>query len=155
MKTLYEQLLIIFYYLLLGTFCAITYDTLKIIIKKIPLFFRYLIEFLYWLLLIYMITIFIIKNIYGYVRIYTILFFVIGITLYYLFLAKKYIIQLNKIIIVFKNKILPIIIFISFPKEIIILIKKCIRRIKNVKNKKSINSAINTNSNVNSDWMSK
>lgn len=89
-----EQVKIIIFYIIFGIFIGITFDTLRILTSndktKKRLILSYFCEITYWILISYICTLFIIKNTSHYITIYSILFFVIGIFIYYSLLQKGY-----------------------------------------------------------------
>lgn len=146
MTSLYEQILLIFHYLLIGFFFGISYDSLDIVLEKKRLLVKYLIEAIFWIIIISIITIYIIKNVNGYIRLYSILFFILGVVLYYLLLAKKHQTRMRILCYFWKKKITPIIVLIIYPKEVVHLIKKIFKRKqKNEKNN-------NTSSPINNEY---
>ena len=88
MIPLSNQLLIIIHCLLIGLFLGISYDSISIVLnnklKKKNIIICYIIELVYWFLIVYLVSKYIIKNINYQIRIYTIVFFIFGIILYYL-----------------------------------------------------------------------
>ena len=89
-----EQIKIIILYIIFGTFIGITFDSLKILTfnnrtKRMQII-SYIIEVIYWIVITYICALFIIKNTSIYITVYSILFFVIGIFIYYSILQKSY-----------------------------------------------------------------
>lgn len=144
MIPLFNQLLIIIHCFIIGLFLGVTYDSLSIILKKKNIIIRYLIELGYWFLIVYLITKYIINNINYNIRIYTIVFFIIGILLYYFFLAKKHRNTLYYIIIFCKVKLIPFIKKTLLPIELILFLKPKLKKLKIRKHKNEKNSTSNT-----------
>lgn len=90
MITALEQVKIIILYALLGLFVSSTFDTFCFLVKGLKLIIRYILELLYWCLIIYISSIFIIRNTSHYITLYSILFFIIGVFLYYCLISKHY-----------------------------------------------------------------
>lgn len=143
MINIYEQLQIIFYYVLLGMFIASTFDILKLLTNNSKLYIKYISQAIYWVSLIYISTLYIIKYTSHYLTLYTILFFIIGIYLYYILLSnsnnnnilyiKPY---LKKILILLYTWLLPIDLlkYIKYKvKTLLLKIKK--RKTKNLPTK--------------------
>lgn len=89
-----EQIRIIILYILFGIFIGITFDSLKMLTfnnktKRMQII-SYIIEVIYWVVISYICALFIIKNTSIYITVYSILFFVIGIFIYYSLLQKSY-----------------------------------------------------------------
>jgi len=143
MINIYEQLQIIFYYVLLGMFIASTFDILKLLTNNSKLYIKYISQAIYWVSLIYISTLYIIKYTSHYLTLYTILFFIIGIYLYYILLSnsnnnnilyiKPY---LKKILILLYTWLLPIDLlkYVKYKvKTLLLKIKK--RKTKNLPTK--------------------
>lgn len=117
-----EQVKLIILYILLGMFIAITFDTFICIIRndktKTKLIISYILELIYWVLIIYISSLYIIKNTSLYISLYGIFFFVLGTFIYYSFLHKSFSTTLYN----YKHngkKILIIIFPLLFPIELI------------------------------------
>ncbi len=112
-----EQLKIIFLYILLGLFVSTTFDSFSFLVKGIKLIFKYILELIYWILVTYISVSFIIKNTAHYITLYSILFFIIGVFIYYCLISKHYLKHLN----ILKSSGKKIVLFlypILFPLEI-------------------------------------
>lgn len=95
MITALEQLKIIFLYILLGLFVSSTFDSFSFLVQSFKQIFKYILELIYWLLVTYISVSFIIKNTAHYVTLYSILFFIIGVFIYYCLISKHYLKHLN------------------------------------------------------------
>lgn len=147
--TLYEQLLIIIHCFLIGLFLGITYDSLTIILKNKKLIIRYIIELCYWFLIIFITTKYIINNINYQIRLYSIIFFIVGIIIYYIFLSKKHRIRLYIGLFYLKYKIFPFLKKTLLPIDLIKYIKNFIIRILKKRKKKDEENITNNNSDDN------
>lgn len=159
MISLYEQVLIIIHCFIIGLFLGITYDSLNVINNVIcnkksfkSLIIKYIIELCYWFLIVFITIKYIIKNINYQIRVYTVLFFIIGVIIYYQFLAKKHRIRLYFIVYLLKNKINPFLKKVLLPSELFCFFKN-IKLFKNLKmrikrkTKNEENIIANTNDN--------
>lgn len=135
MITVYEQIEIIIYYLLLGMFIGITFDIIKIITKNKKLYLKYIVEFIYWISLIYISSLYIIKNTSHYITLYVIFIFVFGIYLYYILLSTANRKNINMLIPILK-KILKSTVNIVLPIELYKYIYKYITKQKKKKRAK-------------------
>ena len=130
MIPLYTQCLIILHCYLIGLFLGITYDSISIILKNKKIIVRYLIEIIYWFLITFITIRYIINNINYAIRLYTIIFFIIGIISYYYLLAKPHRIRLYFLIYLIKNKINPILKNTLLPTSLFVFIKNLLKKIK-------------------------
>ena len=132
-----EQIKIIIYYLLFGMFIGVTFDTLKLLTKKRKLYLKYILETIYWLSLIYIASLYIIKNTSHYITLYVVIIFILGIYLYYLLLSKS---NKNNIyeVLPYISKFLKIMYRYLLPIELFIYIKNKINKLtKNKRRPKS------------------
>ena len=134
--TFNEQLIMIIYFIILGMFLSIMFDTIHTLFNKIKII-NYILQMISWII----VNIICIKSINtisnGYVPIYVILFFIIGYIIYNKFLSKSYIKIILKIKGYKRNILLAI-----FP---ITLYNYIIRNIKKLKNRKLKNEENNSN----------
>lgn len=132
-----EQIKIIIYYLLFGMFIGVTFDTLKLLTKNRKLYLKYILETIYWISLIYIASLFIIKNTSHYITLYVVIIFILGIYLYYLLLSKS---NKNNIyeVLPYISKFLKIMYIYLLPIELFIYIKNKINKLtKNKRRPKS------------------
>lgn len=123
MISLFEQFLIIIHCFLIGLFLGITYDSLTIITGNKKILIKYIIELGYWFLIIFIVIKYIIQNVNYSIRIYSIIFFILGTLVYYLTLAKKHRIRIYIFLYFYKNKLNPFLKKILLPTELLLYIK--------------------------------
>ena len=132
-----EQIKIIIYYLLFGMFIGVTFDTLKLLTKNRKLYLKYILETIYWISLIYIASLYIIKNTSHYITLYVVIIFILGIYLYYLLLSKS---NKNNIyeVLPYISKFLKTMYRYLLPIELFIYIKNIINKLtKNKRRPKS------------------
>ena len=132
-----EQIKIIIYYLLFGMFIGVTFDTIKLLTKNRKLYLKYILETIYWISLIYIASLYIIKNTSHYITLYVVIIFILGIYLYYLLLSKS---NKNNIyeVLPYISKFLKIMYRYLLPIELFIYIKNKINKLtKNKRRPKS------------------
>lgn len=141
--TFYEQIQMIFYFMILGIYLFIMMDTINTIFYKIKIL-NYILQFISWIIIdiICIKAIDTISN--GYVPIYIILFFALGCLIYKKYLKEKYIKTLLKIL---KNKrnILLALFPITMYNYFILKIKKLVTKRKRKNEENTINNTIISN----------
>ena len=141
--TFYEQIQMIFYFMILGIYLFIMMDTINTIFYKIKVL-NYILQFISWIIIdiICIKAIDTISN--GYVPIYIILFFALGCLIYKKYLKEKYIKSLLKIL---KNKrnILLALFPITMYNYFILKIRKLITKRKHKNEENTINNTIINN----------
>lgn len=141
--TFYEQIQMIFYFMILGIYLFIMMDTINTIFYKIKVL-NYILQFISWIIIdiICIKAIDTISN--GYVPIYIILFFTLGCLIYKKYLKEKYIKTLLKIL---KNKrnILLALFPITMYNYFILKIRKLITKRKHKNEENTINNTIINN----------
>ena len=141
--TFYEQIKMIFYFMILGIYLFIMMDTINTIFYKIKVL-NYILQFISWIIIdiICIKAIDTISN--GYVPIYIILFFALGCLIYKKYLKEKYIKTLLKIL---KNKrnILLALFPITMYNYFILKIKKLVTKRKRKNEENTINNTIISN----------
>lgn len=141
--TFYEQIQMIFYFMILGIYLFIMMDTINTIFYKIKVL-NYILQFISWIIIdiICIKAIDTISN--GYVPIYIILFFALGCLIYKKYLKEKYIKTLLKIL---KNKrnILLALFPITMYNYFILKIKKLVTKRKRKNEENTINNTIISN----------
>lgn len=141
--TFYEQIQMIFYFMILGIYLFIMMDTINTIFYKIKVL-NYILQFISWIIIdiICIKAIDTISN--GYVPIYIILFFALGCLIYKKYLKEKYIKTLLKIL---KNKrnILLALFPITMYNYFILKIRKLITKRKHKNEENTINNTIINN----------
>ena len=141
--TFYEQIQMIFYFMILGIYLFIMMDTINTIFYKIKVL-NYILQFISWIIIdiICIKAIDTISN--GYVPIYIILFFALGCLIYKKYLKEKYIKTLLKIL---KNKrnILLALFPITMYNYFILKIKKLLTKRKRKNEENTINNTIISN----------
>ena len=128
-----EQIRLIIYFIIFGSFLGVTLDTIKYIIKNENIIVRYGQECIYWVILLLIAYLYIVKVQNGFVNIYTIVFYILGFSSYYLLISNSHHNVIDKGIYVFNKYIKNIIIELFYPKEILKFIKRCFKRIKKIK----------------------
>lgn len=127
--TVKEQAILILYCILFGAGIAIVYDMISYYLSKLKIVIRYILEFIFWILLTFIASRFMLKNSDGYLPIYTFVFYTIGILLYFIFGSKQYIEyfdRLNQYTYLFFKRIRSTIIIIILPKELYSYLKTSI-----------------------------
>ena len=135
--TFSEQLIMIIYFIILGMFISIMFDTIQTMFNKIK-FTNYVLQFLSWVFVSFICIESVDRISDGYVPIYIFLFFLIGYYIYNKFLSKNYI----KIILKIKDNKQNILLAI-FPITLYNYIIKNIKKIRNRKNKNEENNSTN------------
>lgn len=134
MYTFYEQLVMIIYFILYGMFLIISYDILnyylnKLVIRKL---IYYLVEAIYWVVIIIISLLFMLRVTKGYIPLYTFLFFIVGIIIYLLYIQKSFLVDLKRFDLIFSKilvKIIKVIWNFIFPKEVFFSFKKLFKKI--------------------------
>ena len=147
-----DQIVYIIYFLLFGMFLAITYDLLHRFLRsrKINIVISYIIQFLYWLGMVFISCLYIYHISEGKIFIYTFLFFFVGVIIYGFFLRPSFLKDVNQAAGYLGKcykKTKRHIIFAVYPKEIICFILhipgKVINKMKRLfKRKQNKNSTI-------------
>ena len=130
----FEQIKYIIYFLLFGMFIAIMYDFLHFYLKKyrVKLLLSYPIQLIYWIGLVYLACIYMLKITEGYLTIYTYGFFLIGVIIHMIFLSKRFvrdITRLDQYLNIIYQKAKMVFIIIIFPKEVYWFVSKVIKGI--------------------------
>ena len=129
-----EQIRLIIYFLIFGYFIGCTYDTLKFFINKINIVFHYVLESVYWVIILVIAYHYIIKVQKGFINIYTIIFYILGLLFYYVVFRKWHFNTLKNIANYFNKFIKKILKEMFFSDEIIKGLKK-LKKIKKVNKK--------------------
>ena len=137
-----EQIKLIIYYFILGMFISIILNLSRRLTDKIKSPFNYIIQILFWLIIIILTTLFIISNTAHYLGLYSIIFVIIGMIIYDFFLEKNLLhLSKNQEFITFmiktKKIIKSILLGILIPFEIIKYLKKLICKLIIRKKKKA------------------
>lgn len=138
MYTIKEQIQIIIYFLIFGIFSISMYRIFCYFIERIKLkkIIKYIFELIFWIFLIYVSCKYLLSSTKGYIPFYGIIFFVLGIVLYFYLLDKKMYKNLD-IVSCYIGKIFS---EVLYSKEEVIIVKSLINRIRRKKNEKSINT---------------
>lgn len=142
MYTIREQVILMVYFLILGIFSISIFKMFIFIINKTKLKkgFKYFFELLFWIFLTIVVSMFLFKKVDGYIPLYGICFYLLGIVIYFYLLDKVFLEDMNRIYcILYKiylstKKIWSIIL----PLDIIRFCKKKVRK-KGEKNEKDNN----------------
>lgn len=171
-----DQVILVIYFLIFGMFLSAMFDILHYFLRKfkLKLVLSYIIESIFWILMVVIACLYMLKVSDGYLSIYTFGFFFLGVVIYTYFLRDNFKNNLN-LFVVFIGRIInrfkKTIILVVYPKEAFSFIKKVVikfKKIKNlykkIKNKKKtgelneevaeINSVTSSSPNPNySEWM--
>ena len=150
--TVKEQAILMLYSVILGAGIAIIYDVFCFYTERLKKWFRYIVELLLWLFLTFIASRYMLINSKGYLPIYTFGFFIIGIVLYYMFLAKDFKIRfrkLNEYLYKLYKRIRRTVFIIIIPKEVFTYLYYKIKRLFKRKRKKNKEEEINIEDNVN------
>ena len=146
--TFNEQIIMVIYFIILGMFLSIMFDTINILFNKIKIS-NYLLQFLSWIVVTLISIKYIDKISNGYFPIYIILFFLVGYMIYRKLLSDHYIKMLSKI--KEHKRIITLAIFpITLYNYIIDIIRKTIKKKGKIHEKNNSN----INDNVNGDYPS-
>ena len=142
--TFNEQIKMIIYFIILGIFLSIMFDTINTLFNKIKLS-NYILQFLSWIVVTIISIKYIDKISNGYFPVYIILFFLVGYIVYRKYLSKYYI----KILLKIKGY-KRIITLAIFPITLYNYITNIVRNIINKKGKIHEKNNISINDDVNS-----
>ncbi len=146
--TFNEQIIMVIYFIILGMFLSIMFDTINVLFNKIKIS-NYLLQFLSWIVVTLISIKYIDKISNGYFPIYIILFFLVGYMIYRKLLSDHYIKMLSKI--KEHKRIITLAIFpITLYNYIINIIRKMIKKKGKIHEKNNSN----INDNVNGDYPS-
>ena len=140
--TFNEQLVMIIYFIILGIFISIMFDTINIIFNKIKIV-NYILQFISWMIITFICIKYIDKISNGYIPIHIPLFFLLSYFFYRKFLSDYYTKTLLKLI-KYKKIITLAILPITLYNYTIRIIRKYIT--KKGKNDEKINDNINDSS---------
>lgn len=135
MYSIREQIAIIIYFLVFGIFTITTYTIFSFFLNKTKMkkVFLYIIEFIFWCLLTYLASRYLLSSTKGYLPLYGICFYIVGIVIYMYLLDKTFKKDLERLYKLFSflcKKTNRIWSTILLPKEIIDLFKKIKRKKK-------------------------
>lgn len=124
-----EQVILIIYFLIFGMFLGAMFDILHYFLKRIKLkqIISYFIQLVFWMFMVVIICLYMLRISGGYFTIYSFLFFFLGIVIYNIFLRKNFLINLNRFAtqsLKIYRRLKKIIIVIVFPKEVVIFFKR-------------------------------
>lgn len=132
--TFFEQLIMILYFIIFGMFLMILYDILNFYIVKwrFKIYINFLIETLFWLVMIFVACAFMLRVSKGYIPLYTFIFYLVGVVLYQSLFKKiflKDLVYFDRVL----SKVLSIIWRflkeIFFPREVYLYLKKIIGKL--------------------------
>lgn len=138
-----EEVFISIYLIIYGIYIFLIYDLFYLVINKLKIkkVFSILFELLFCLLQIYITYKFSYNLASGYIPIYFILFIFVGLIIYIKFIKNSFIKQMTKIILlltILYKTVASKLVHLFVSTRIIKLIKKCIIRIKQRKNKSKL-----------------
>ena len=125
-----EQIKLIIYFIIFGSFLGVTLDTIKYIIKNENIIVRYVLEFIYWVIILLIAYLYIVRVQNGFINIYTIIFYILGFTSYYLILSSSHHNIIDKGIYIYNRYIKKIIKELFYSREIFSFIKGIFKKIK-------------------------
>ncbi len=128
-----EQIKLIIYFLIFGAFLGVTLDTIKYIIKNENIIVRYVLEILYWGIILIIAYLYIVKVQEGFINIYTIIFYIGGFILYYLLISQSHHNVIDKGIYIYNKYIKKILIDLLYPKELMHILMRLFKKIKKIK----------------------
>jgi len=134
MLSFQEQIVLIVYFLIFGMFLGAMYDILHYFLSKVKLklIVSYLIELIYWIFLVIIACLYMIKISEGYLTIYAFLFFFIGVVIYSSLMRANFKKNLEMVVIYIRKvwkKIKKTILYLIYPKEVFIFLKKVMIKI--------------------------
>lgn len=102
MYTIKEQVILMVYFLILGVFSISLFKLFIFVLDKSKLkkVIKYIIEFIFWIFLTIIVSSFLFKKIDGYVPIYGICFYLLGIVIYLYLLDKIFKEDLNRVYLI-------------------------------------------------------
>lgn len=138
MITFRDQIILIIYFSLFGMFLAVMYDILNFYLNKfkVRLIIGYIIQLVYWIGLVVLACLFMLKVSDGYLTIYTFGFFLLGILIHFYFFSKGFYEDLNRAdrwMTKLYNRCKKVFIVIVFPKEVYMVIRRIIPSKKTIK----------------------
>ena len=120
-----EQIRLICYFVIFGLFVGATFDTLKYAIQNYVLLIRYVLEIIYWGIILIITYYYIINVQKGFINFYTVIFYVLGFISYYLILSQTHQERLEIMKNIYKKYLKDLIIEILIPIELFkVVIKK-------------------------------
>ncbi len=124
------QIKLIFYFILYGGFVGVTFDTMKYITKEIGFLLKYVLELIYWVIIMIITYYYIINVQKGFINIYTIVFYMLGFISYYVVLSETHQNRIKLLINCYQKYLKKILLEVLFSKEIICLINNLIKKQK-------------------------
>jgi|GEM_PF-756261 len=130
-----EQVILIIYFLIFGMFLGAMFDILHYFLRRVKVkqIISYIIELIFWICMVIIACLYMLKVSEGYLTIYTFLFFFIGVVIYVYLLREDFKKNINSVVI-FIGKIYrkykKTIYLLIYPKEVFLFIKKAFRKIK-------------------------
>lgn len=128
-----EQIKLIIYFIIFGSFLGVTLDTIKYIIKNENIFVRYVLELIYWVIILLIAYLYIVKVQNGFINIYTIIFYIFGFIAYYLLISSSHHNVIDNGIYIYNKYIKNIIKELFYSKELFKFIRGIFKRIKKIK----------------------
>lgn len=133
-----EQVILIVYFLIFGMFLSAMFDMLHYFLRKfkIELIPSYIIQSIFWIAMVVIACLYMLKVSEGYLTIYTFGFFFIGVVIYSLLLREEFRRNINLVVVYISkvfNKFKKTIILLIYPKEVFVVTKKVVRWLRKSK----------------------
>ena len=133
-----EQVILIVYFLIFGMFLSAMFDMLHYFLRKlkIKLIPSYIIQSLFWIGMVIIACLYMLKVSDGYLTIYTFGFFFLGVVIYTYLLRDEFKKNINLVVIYIAkvfNKYKKTVILLVYPKEVFVVIKRVVKWIKKSK----------------------
>lgn len=128
-----EQIKLIIYFIIFGSFLGVTLDTIKYITKNENILVRYVLEIIYWAIILLIAYLYIVKVQNGFINIYTIFFYIFGFVGYYLLISGSHHNVIDKGIYIYNKYIKSIIRELFYSKELFKFLMIIFKRIKKIK----------------------
>lgn len=137
MITFRDQIILIIYFLIFGMFLSAMFDILHYFLRKfkLKLIVSYLIEIIFWMGLVVIACLYMLRVSEGYLTIYTFGFFFLGVVIYGCLLRESFKKDLHQFVVfvgrVF-NKSKKTLIIIIYPKEVVTFIKLLFKKLNSL-----------------------
>lgn len=133
-----EQVILIVYFLIFGMFLSAMFDMLHYFLRKLKmrLIPSYIIQIIFWIGMVIISCLYMLKVSEGYLTIYTFGFFFLGVVIYTYLLRNDFKNNMNLFVLYIAkvfNKFKKTIILLVYPKEVLFFIKKVVRFMKKIK----------------------
>jgi len=132
-----EQIILIIYFLMFGMFLSAMFDMLHYFLRKLKIkqVFSYFVEFIFWMAMVIIACLYMLKVSDGYLTVYTFCFFFLGVVIYTYLLRSDFKKNIDLVVLhigKFINKYIKIIIIIIYPEEVFIVVRKLFKKAINL-----------------------